>query len=260
MNEPLRAIIVDDEPIARDLLRSMLHDIAAVNVVAECGNAGEAVEAIRRIPSDVVFLDVEMPDGDGFSVIDTVGIDEMPAVVFVTAYDHYALRAFEVLATDYLLKPFDEKRLRNTLDRVAGRTRAGAAEAQRTILSLIEDFRARERYADRLAVDAGKHMIFVPTDEIDWLGASGKHVTVHANGREYTMREGLTDVAARLDPTDFIRVHRSTLLRIDRIREIHRWFRGDYYFVMADGAKLTSGGSYKKAIEERLLGSQRPPL
>jgi two-component system, LytTR family, response regulator len=260
MNEPLRAIIVDDEPIARDLLRSMLLEAGGVTVVAECGNAGEAVAAIREAAADVVFLDVEMPGGDGFGVIDTVGIDGMPAIVFVTAYDHYALRAFEVLATDYLLKPFDERRLRNTLDRVTGRSRSAADAAQRTILALIEELRARERYADRLAVDAGRHMIFIPTAEVDWLGASGKYVTVHANGAAYTLREGLTDVTARLDPAEFIRVHRSTVLRIDRIREIHRWFRGDYHFVMADGAKLTSGGSYKKAVEDRLLGSQRPPL
>jgi len=183
----------------------------------------------------------------------------MPSVVFVTAYDHYALKAFEVVAADYLLKPFDEERLQRTVERLMARARRGGAGAEHRILALLEELRHGGSYADRLAVDAGTHMLFVPTAEIDWIEAKGKHVLVHAGADSYQLREGLTSVAARLDPRDFLRVHRSSLVRVDRIREVHRWFRGDYRLVLADGTRLTTGATYKHAIEERLLGSHRPP-
>jgi two-component system, LytTR family, response regulator len=255
MSQELRVVIVDDEPVARDLLRSMLTESGPIEVVAECRNAQEAIAAIREHDPDVVFLDVEMPGGDGFSVIEAIGVRKMPATVFVTAYDHYAIKAFEVLATDYLLKPFDERRLESTLNRLTGRARQGYDRAEGRILHLLEELRDLRRYADRLAVEVGDHKAFVATAQIDWIEAKGKHSLVHTGDTTYVLRDGLTDVAARLDPADFIRIHRSSIVRIDRIKEVHRWFRGDYHFVLADGTKLTSGATYKKAIEQTLLGS-----
>lgn len=254
MSKALKALIVDDEPVARDLLRAMLAESDAVQVIDECRNAQEAIEAIREHDPDVVFLDVEMPGGDGFSVIEAIGVRNMPATVFVTAYDHYALKAFEVVAADYLLKPFDETRLESTLSRLPGRVRQAGERMESRILSLLEELRGWERYADRLAVDAGDHMIFVRTVDIDRIEAQGKCSLVHAGDNTYMMREGLSGVIARLDPAVFIRVHRSSVVRIDRIKEVHRWFRGAYYLVLSDGTTLTSGTTYKKVIEQTLLG------
>jgi two-component system, LytTR family, response regulator len=256
MSTELTALIVDDEPVARDLLRSMLAIVeggSRIRVLAECRDVPEAIEAIREHAPDVVFLDVEMPGGDGFGVIEAIGAASMPAVVFVTAYDHYAIRAFEVLATDYLLKPFDEQRLESTLSRLASRLGEPDAGAERRILRLLEELRTHRPYASRLAVEVGDHRIFVPTGRIDWIEAKGKHALVHAGENTYVIREGLTAVTERLDPAEFIRIHRSCTVRIDRIREVHRWFRGDYHFVLADGTKLTSGATYKRGIEETLL-------
>jgi len=179
--------------------------------------------------------------------------------VFVTAYDHYALKAFEVVAADYLLKPFDDERLHRTLDRLRGRGASAGGPTEGRLLALLEELRPQARAADRLAVDAGTHMLFIPTAEVDWIEARGKHVLVHAGDHSYQMREGLTSVAARLDPREFLRVHRSSVVRVDRIREVHRWFRGDYRLVLIDGTRLTTGATFKRAIEERLLGPQRPP-
>jgi two-component system, LytTR family, response regulator len=257
-SDPLRTLVVDDEPVARSLLRSMLAEFPNVEIVGECRNAGEAVAAIRDLEPDVVFLDIQMPGGDGFSVIERVGVDEMPAVVFVTAYDEYALKAFEVVAADYLLKPFDERRLESTIRRLRGRPGREGTVAEAHLLELLQEVRLAGRPMTRIAVDAGTHVTFVPAAEITWVEAKGKHTLVHTQTETYTRREGLSELAAHLDPAEFLRVHRSSVVRIDRIREIHRWSRGGYYLVLTDGTRLTTGGKYKAAIEAMLLGKQRP--
>jgi two-component system, LytTR family, response regulator len=254
----LRALIVDDEPVARNLLRAMLAEYEDVHIVGECRNAREAVAAIRDLEPDVVFLDIQMPGGDGFSVIERIGIEEMPAVVFVTAYDEFALRAFEVVAADYLLKPFDERRLERTIRRLRERPGREESDAEERLISLLQELRGSVRYLTRVAVDAGSHVSFIPTSRITWLEAKGKHTLVHADTETYTRREGLSELTVQLDPAEFIRVHRSSVVRIDRIKEVHRWSRGGYYLVLTDGTKLTTGGRYKAAIEEALLGKQRP--
>jgi two-component system, LytTR family, response regulator len=262
MSEPIRAIIVDDEPVARDLLALMLAEAdvgRTMSVVAECGNADEAVAAIREHEPDVVFLDVQMPGGDGFSVVEAVGVENMPAIVFVTAYDEYALKAFDVVAVDYLLKPFDDIRLERTLKRLFAHLQQQRGAVDPRLEALLQELRSRSAHATRIAVDAGSHMSFVSTSNVDRIEAKGRHSIVHSGDLSYVAREGLTDLASRLDPKEFIRVHRSHVIRIDRIKEVHRWFRGDYYLVLMDGTKLTSGGTYKRMIEEVLMGGQRPP-
>jgi two-component system, LytTR family, response regulator len=261
MTTTLRAIVVDDEPIARELLVAMLVEAETevpVEVVAECGNARDAIEAIREHAPDMVFLDIQMPDGDGFSVIEAIGTENMPPIIFVTAYDQYALRAFDVVAVDYLLKPFDEERLGRTLRRVQERVQRPTGEAEQRLVALLEEMRGRRTYATRLAVDAERHLTFVPTSEIVWIEAKGRHSLVHTAKASFLMREGISNIEERLDPAEFVRIHRSYAVRLDQVREVHRWFRGDYHIVLKDGTKLTSGGSYKKLIEDTLLGSQRP--
>jgi two-component system, LytTR family, response regulator len=261
MTTILRAIVVDDEPVARELLAAMLAEAETevpVEVVAECGNARDGIEAIREHAPDMVFLDIQMPDGDGFSVIEAIGTENMPPIIFVTAYDQYALRAFDVVAVDYLLKPFDEERLGRTLRRVQARVHRPAGETEQRLIALLDEMRGHRTYASRLAVDAERHLTFVPTSEIVWIEAKGRHSLVHTAKASFLMREGISNIEERLDPAEFVRIHRSYAVRLDQVREVHRWFRGDYHIVLKDGTKLTSGGSYKKLIEDTLLGSQRP--
>jgi two-component system, LytTR family, response regulator len=262
MPDRMSAVLVDDEPVARQLLESMLSQTDAgcdVDVVAQCSTAQEAIEAIEKHGPDIVFLDVEMPGGDGFDVIDAIGVGNMPATVFVTAYDHYAAKAFDVVAVDYLLKPFDEARLADSLRRVVRHIQSPNHSPERRIAELLESLAGRTRYATRLAVVADKHMTFIPTSDVDRIEAKGKCSLVHAGSETHVMREGLTTVAERLDPGEFLRVHRSHIVRIDRIARIHRWFRGGYHLILDDGTRLTTGGTYKKTIEAVLLGRQRPP-
>jgi two-component system, LytTR family, response regulator len=236
----------------------MLAEHDGIHIIGECRNAREAVAAIRDLEPDVVFLDIQMPGGDGFSVIEQVGVEEMPTVVFVTAYDEFALRAFDVVAVDYLLKPFDERRLESTVRRLRDRPGREQADAEARLLKLLQELSGSVRFLTRVAVDAGSHVTFIPTSRITWLEARGKHTLVHADTETYTRREGLSELSAQLDPTEFLRVHRSSVVRIDRIREVHRWSRSGYYLVLADGTRLTTGGRYKADIEEVLLGKQRP--
>jgi len=255
----LQAILVDDEPVARKLLRSMLAEHPEIQVVGECRNAGEAIAAIHNLDPDVVFLDIQMPGGDGFSVIEQVGVDQMPAIVFVTAYDEYALKAFEVVAADYLLKPFDERRLESTVSRLRGRLAKDEPTANDRLLDLLKEIRGGGHYIDRIAVEATNHIVFVPTSDVAWLEAKGKNTLVHSTTETFRRREGLSELFARLDPREFIRIHRSSVVRIDQIREIHRWSRGGYFIVLRDGTELTTGARYKSGVEEVLLGRQRPP-
>jgi two-component system, LytTR family, response regulator len=262
MTKILKALIVEDEPIARDLLQSMLAGLAGVEVVGVAGNVTEAVSVIAEQQPDVVFLDIEIGDGTGFDVIEALDPESVPAIVFVTAYDEYAVRAFEVMALDYLMKPFDEARLDKCLERVHARFRDGGGVAVRQLLHLLEDLRGQRRpdYADRLPVDAGTHAEVIPAEAIDWVEAKGKGVLVHTRSATFSMREGLSSVAARLHPRDFLRVHRSAVIRVDRVKEIHRWSRGDYRLVLRDGTKLVTGTRYREGIEARLLGKRKPPM
>jgi len=262
MTKILKAMIVEDEPIARDLLHSMLEGLAGVEIVGVAGDVAEAVNVIAEQQPDVVFLDIEIEDGTGFDVIESLDPESVPAIVFVTAYDEYAVRAFEVMALDYLMKPFDEARLDKCLERVHARFRDASGAAVAQLLNLLEDLRGQRRtnYADRLPVDAGTHAEVISAKAIDWVEAKGKGVLVHTASATYGMREGLSSVAARLHPRDFLRVHRSAVIRVDRVKEIHRWSRGDYRLVLRDGTKLVTGARYREGIEARLLSKRKPPL
>ena len=209
----LRAVIVDDEPLARERVRELLGEESDVEVVAECADGVEAVAAIRREDPDLVFLDVQMPEMDGFEVLDALDAETLPAVVFVTAYDRYALKAFDVHAVDYLLKPFDRARFRSALDRA--RLDLRSDDAGRRILALVADLRRERRPQQRIVVKAAGRVFFLRPDEVDWMEAAGNYVRPHVGKEAYLVRETMKGLEERLDPDTFIRVHRSRIVNLD---------------------------------------------
>jgi two-component system LytT family response regulator len=249
----IRAIVVDDEPLARDLLRTMLAGEPDIDIVGEYGNGEDAVNAILEDTPDVVFLDVQMPELDGFGVINAVGIERMPVVVFVTAFDQYALQAFDAHALDYLLKPFDEERLQRSLRRVRDRLqKTPLGQVSQRMLALLEQLDTRNRYVERLVIRQEGRATFLPVRDIDWIEADGKQICVHAGAARHVLREGMSRVEAQLDPAEFLRIHRSTIVRIDRIREIQPWFQGDYVVIMRDNTQLTSSRGYRDRLKDLL--------
>ena len=247
--ETISTLIVDDEPLARERLRVLLGADPEVEVAGECADGFEAEEAIRSLAPDLVFLDVQMPERDGFGVVEAVGVDRFPVVVFVTAYDQHALRAFEVHALDYLLKPFDEERFARTLARAKAQVRSVAdGDVQRRVLSLVEELRARPAHLERVMVKTGGHLAFVRTDEIDWIKAEGNYVRLHAGGAAYMLRETISNLEAQLDPERFLRIPRSTIVNLDRVAEIHPLFHGEYRVVLRDGTKLTLSRGYRDRL------------
>jgi two-component system LytT family response regulator len=229
----IRTLIVDDEPPARRRLRSFLAERSDVEVVGECGTVRAAVVAIEETRPDLVFLDVQMPEGDGFGVVDALGGEGAPAIVFVTAFSEHAVRAFDVRAVDYLLKPFARDRLWEALDRVRDHL-AG---------SKVETVPLR-----RLPVDMGRRIRLVDTDEIDYLRAEGNYVRVYAGAQSYLIRETLTGLAGRLDPDQFLRVHRSLVVRLDRVREIETLDHGEFVLRLAGGTSLITGRSFREPV------------
>jgi two-component system LytT family response regulator len=251
----LTCVIVDDEPLARELLRGMLAAHAGVDVVAECGDGRAALRAVQRLDPDIMFLDVEMPKMNGFDLVQELDPETMPAIVFVTAYDRYALRAFEIHALDYLLKPFDEERLERALKRVREHlTRADRGDELARVMALLEDLGARDRFADRIALRRSDRTILQPVAEIDWMEADGKHVKVHVGGKTFSIREAMSRIERQLDPRRFLRVSRSAIVNVDRIREVQPWFHGDHVIVLQSGDQVTTTRTYRSLVN-RLLES-----
>ena len=249
----IRTLVVDDEPIARERVLSLLQQEDDVEVVGECGDGAQAVAAIQHQVPDLVFLDVQMPGVDGFGVIEAIGPEKMSTVVFVTAYDEYALRAFEVHALDYLLKPFDEERFQNALQRAKEQLRSESAGAlEQRLMALLENLKAGQSHVDRLLVKASGRVLFLKTDEIDWIEASGNYVRLHVGRESYLFRETMNAMEGKLDPAKFLRIHRSTLVNIDRIKEMQPWFSGEHVILLRDGTELRLSRGYRERFEERL--------
>jgi two-component system LytT family response regulator len=247
---PIRALIVDDEPLARSHLKSLLRDRGDVDVIGECGDGRSAIDQIRRLKPDLVLLDIQMPELDGLEVIREVGPNEMPAVVFVTAYDEHALAAFEVHAFDYILKPVSRQRFSQSIDRVLGLIRAETPASDRPLAALIEAMRNERSALDRIAVKADGRVLFIRVGEIDWIEADDDLVRIHAGKAVHAHRSTLTHLEDRLPASKFLRVHRSTLVNVDRIREIQPWFQGDWVLILNDGTRLHSGKSYRSKVRE----------
>ena len=248
----IRAIVVDDELLARRHIKQMLGHSPDVEVICDCSNGREAIAAIKQLAPDLVFLDVQMPEVDGFAVLEAIGPDQMPLVIFVTAYDQYALEAFEVNALDYLLKPFDRKRFDKALQRAKARLRFERSEINHRALAILEELKAQSNHTERLLIKSGGRAFFLKVDEIDWIEAEGKYVRLHAGRESYLLREAISSLEAQLDPKRFPRIHRSTIVNIERIRELQVLFNNEYHVILHDGTELTLSHSYRKKLGELL--------
>ena len=242
----LRALVVDDEPLARQTLRTLLEKERDVDVVGECGDGPSAVESIRARRPDLLFLDVQMPELDGFGVLSAVREAEVPAVVFVTAFGEHAVRAFDEEATDYLVKPFDDDRFGRALQRA--RTRVEAAR-------LGPDAAAgTERWLERFGVECAGKITIVPVDTVEWIEAQDYYVQLHARGKEHLLRESLRNLETRLDPRRFARVHRSAIVNISCVKQLRRHTHGEYVLVLEDGTELKLSRTHRDQLQ-RLLGT-----
>lgn len=260
--EKIRALIVDDEPVARDGIRALLKRDAEIEIVGDCADGREAVEAIESLSPDLVFLDVQMPEADGFDVIERIGAENMPVVVFVTAYDQYALRAFDVAAIDYLLKPFDDERFALAVNRAKSQVRRGeVGDLSRRLIALLEfqtpktgpdDAPSSGDYLQRIMLKTGGKVVFLKVDEIDWIEAEGDYVRLHVRGGSHLLRDTMKRLERQLDPSQFLRTHRSTIVNVDRIKELHPFFHGDYMVILKDGTELKLSRNRRRALEEKL--------
>jgi two-component system LytT family response regulator len=250
----MRVLIVDDEPLARDRIRRLLGSEADVRSIAECGSGEEAVARIRAGDVDLVFLDVQMTGIDGFDVIERLSPGPMPLVVFVTAYERYALRAFEVCALDYLLKPFDADRFAAALARARlALAHGGGAEVSRALHALIAMLKARDvRAPEVFSVKSGRRIVPVRVEEIDWIGAEGNYVRLHVGKASHLLRETIAAVEQSLDTRRFRRIHRSAIVNVERISELQPWFRKDYKVMLRDGTQLTVSRNYADRLHEFL--------
>jgi two-component system LytT family response regulator len=244
----IRALIVDDEPLARERIRMLLDNEPGFEIVGESANGVEAIRDIQRLTPDLVFLDVQMPELTGFEVLDGLQQARWPVIIFVTAYDQYALKAFDVCALDYLLKPFDRERFTRALRRARAeleRRRAGQVNEQ--VLRLLSELQ-QGKHLEKLIIRDGGRVIFLRTDEIDWIEAAGNYVRLHAGTQEHLYRETMTKLEARLNPQRFARIHRSAIVNTERIKELQPWFRGDYIIVLRDNQKLTLSRTYRSRL------------
>ncbi len=252
----ITTLLVDDEPLARDGLRLALRQHGEFQIVGECHNGREAVSAIRRLHPRLVFLDVQMPDLDGFGVLRKLKPDEMPLVVFVTAFDKFAVDAFEASALDYVLKPINPDRFGQTLERVKRRCRDQdlSATTQR-LLSLLDQETAKPqpaRAVQKFAIKTGERIQFVAATDVDWIEADDYYVKLHVGRQAHLLRESLTHLEKQLDPAQFARIHRSIIVNLARIKELKQRFRGEYLVVLQDGTRLKLSRSYRKALERIL--------
>jgi two-component system LytT family response regulator len=265
----LSVLIAEDEPVPRRRLARLLGQEPDVHVVAQCAGGREAVQRIREESPDVVFLDVQMPDLDGFRVIEEIGVDRMPTVVFVTAYNEYAVRAFEVHAVDYLLKPYDEARFHTALERarerVRGADRAPSSEEDR-LRALLREFIAdaggsarRAAAFEHIAVRVDGAIRVIPIDDVDWFEAEGNYVRVHVARVSHLLRQTISGLEEQLDPRRFVRIHRRHLVNLARVHEVQPWFGGDAVVVLRDGRKLRLSRTYREQFHARLLGERTVP-
>lgn len=249
----IRTLIVDDEPLGRERIRALLARDREIEVVEECPDGRRAVAAIERSRPDLVFLDVQMPEMNGFAVLEAIAGDRMPVIIFVTAYDRYAVQAFEVHALDYLLKSFDRDRFEAALKRAKEeihRSKTGVLNER--LVGLLEDLQAKQKRLTRLVVKSGGRIVFLRVDEIDWVEAADNYVRIHAGRESHLIRETLQSLEGRLNPDKFLRIHRSTLVNLDRIRELQPIFHGDYLVKLNDGTELTLSRNYRERLLEPL--------
>ena len=250
------ALIVDDEPLARRSIRKHLKLFPEFEVAGECGDGESAVAAIREQKPDLVFLDIQLPEFDGFDVIRAVGKHAMPVTIFVTAYDRYALQAFEAHALDYLLKPFSEDRFRDSLFRARRTLELGKQQAPNHQLSrLLDEISKKKDYLERISVPAKGRFLFFNVRDLEWIEADGNYLRLHGSATSHLIRGNMNEMEAKLDPGKFMRIHRSTIVNLQRIREIQPWFHGHHRVVMTTGQELKLS-RYQKDKLRQLLGKE----
>jgi two-component system, LytTR family, response regulator len=248
-----RVIIADDEPLARARLRMLIAAEDWVEVIAESSDVPSTVEAIEKFRPELVFLDVQMPGGSGFDVIESVGAGRMPFVIFVTAFDRYALRAFDVHALDYLLKPFDRDRFRDALTRARERIeRSSQGDLERRLLAIVNDLKPAPQPLERFVIKSGGRVFFLRAEDIEWIEAAGNYVKLHVGAEIHVFRETMNSLEARLNPSVFFRIHRSHIVNIERVRELQPWFNGEYVVFLTSGARLTLSRGYREKLQDRI--------
>jgi two-component system, LytTR family, response regulator len=263
-SEPIRTLIVDDEPVARAALRALLGQDPEIEVIGECADGNSALEELERDPPELLFLDVQMPGMDGFEVLRRLEVPELLEVVFVTAYDEYALRAFDVHAVDYLLKPFSDDRFLLALARAKRQVhQRRLGEVSNRLLTLLDSVgrsAAREapgsplggQFLERLVIKSGGRVSILPVRDIDWVEAEGDYVRVHTGKLTHLLRETMKRLESQLDPARFVRIHRSTIVNVERIKELQPYFRGEYVVILHDGSSLKLARGYKEHMEATL--------
>jgi len=236
----IRALIVDDEPLARRRIRSLLADEPDISVTDECGTGREAIKIIQEASPDLLFLDIQMPEVGGFDVLQAIPKDRLPFVVFVTAYDQHALRAFEVHALDYLLKPFKQARFKEAIDRVRRQwAKDGSRVPDPGLAALVEKLRSEQRFLTRFMVKESSHVFLVKTDDVDWIESAANYALLHAGDKSHVVRETMRGLETKLCPKTFQRISRSVIVNLDRIKELQPMGKGEYVVVLRDGKKLT---------------------
>jgi two-component system, LytTR family, response regulator len=258
-SDPIRTLVVDDEPAARDAIRSLLAGDADLELIGECADGGSAVTTIERDTPDLVLLDVQMPVLDGFAVLERLEVPDRQVVVFVTAYDEYALKAFEVNAVDYLLKPYSDERFRAALARAKREVRQRRlGQASDRLVALLDSLGRRSSPAEsggplrRLVIRSGGRITILPVRDVDWIEAEGDYVRIHAGTVAHLLRETMRQLETELDPTRFVRIHRSTIVNVERIRELQPYFRGEYAVILHDGTSLKLSPGHRERLETAL--------
>ncbi len=252
----IRVLIVDDEPLARERVRKLLEGVPEAECIGECPDGASAVEAIRRESPDLVLLDVQMPELDGFGVLAQITGARMPAIIFVTAHDQFALKAFEVHAVDYLLKPFDKERFKVALSRAVDQIRHHeAGELSQRLSALLAEVRPdpKPKHIDRLAIKSSGRVVIVKVADIDWVEAADNYVSLHVGNEQHLHRETMSSLESQLPSEKFMRISRSTIVNVDRIKELQPLFHGEYAVILRNGTKLTLSRSYRDKLDE-LMG------
>jgi len=255
MSNKIRVLVVDDEPLARRGIRQLLDSETDFEIVGECKNGREAVSALEKLSPELIFLDIQMPLLDGFSFIEKVGAENLPAIVFVTAYDEHAIHAFETGALDYLLKPVDPLRFQKTLERVREQIKnKQPRELEQKLSALLENLKLpeSEKYLERIAIKENGRVTFLNIDEIVWISSEGNYVGLHTKGETHLLRETMDAIERKLDSRKFLRLRRSTIVRIEQIKELHPLFNGEFEVVLKSGAKLSSSRRYRQNLDALL--------
>ena len=254
MANKIKVLIVDDEPLARRGIRQLLESETDFEIIGEAKNGREAVSAVERFAPDLVFLDIQMPLLDGFSFIEKVSSESLPEIVFVTAYDQHAIRAFEAGAIDYILKPTDPERFQKTLKQVRRRVLSGENKVlENKLVNLLNNLKpATENYLERIPIKENERIRFLPVEKIDWISSQGNYIEINSGGEKFLARETMDGIESKLNPKQFVRIRRSAIVRIEQIKELHQLFGGEFEVVLKNGVKLASSRRYRKNLDSLL--------